>query len=74
MSNDDELAIGDWIPEIIAVIVFGAVYSLLVAQWFMGDIGTFERVMMWLGFILSIGVLFTWDYVEKSLGIFSDAK
>ena len=65
MSNES-LEIGDWIPEIIAVLIVGGVYSLLVYRWFAAELNTMGTLFLWLGFLISISTLFGWDAVENA--------
>ena len=65
----EETKLGDWVPEIIAVLVFGAVYTGLVYNYFLAELGTTGTIMLWLGFVLSLLVLFGADKVKTALDI-----
>ena len=65
----DETKLGDWVPEIIAVLVFGGVYAGLIYNFFLAELGTTGTIMLWLGFVLSLIVLFGADKVKKALDI-----
>lgn len=59
----------DWIPEVLSVIVFGGVYTILVYQWFVGELSTAGTAFMWLGFLLSVLVLFGVERVRNALSV-----
>ena len=67
--SDESLEIGDWIPEIIAVLIVGGVYSLLVYRWFAAELNTMGTLFLWLGFIVALSVLFGWDAIEDGLDV-----
>ena len=62
----------DWIPEILAVAVFGGIYTMLAYLWFLGELSTMGSVMMWLGFILSLLVIFGVERVREALSVASE--
>ena len=64
--SDESLEIGDWIPEIITVLIVGSVYSLLVYQYFAAELNTTGTLFLWLGFLIAISTLFGWDAVENA--------
>ena len=64
----------DWIPEILAVGVFGGVYTILVYQWFVGELSTTGQAMMWLGFGLSLLVIFGVEKVKEALSVANEVQ
>ena len=65
----EETKLGNWVPEILAVLVFGAVYTGLVYNYFFANLGSTGTLMLWLGFVLSLLVLFGVDKVKEALDI-----